>query len=147
MIVGKIMMLISARKLRSILIGLLSIRGSKPSGEDAPGVERVTLLSGGRRPQSLCALGQRQEVVLPDWFALGTEAEAALNDIRARWPQWQLRSPAQAGFHIWHESGGRIEGDSKKLEGVPDSELVDEAKRLAAAADFLDGDSGLSRRR
>jgi hypothetical protein len=58
---------------------------------------------------------------------LGTEAEAALNHIRARWPQWQLRSPAQAGFHIWHESGGRIEGDSKKLEGVPDSELVGEA--------------------
>jgi hypothetical protein len=41
MIVGKTMMLISARKLRSILIGLLSIRGSKPNGEDAPRVERL----------------------------------------------------------------------------------------------------------
>ena len=75
-----------------------------------------------------------------DGLALGAEAEAVLNDIRARWPQWQLRPPDQAGFHVWHGSGGRIEGDSKKLEGVPDSELVGEAKRLAAAADFLDGD-------
>ena len=75
-----------------------------------------------------------------DGFALGAEAEEVLNSICTRWPQWQLRPPAQAGFHIWHESGGRIEGDSKKLEGVPDSGLVTEAKRLAAAADFLDGD-------
>jgi hypothetical protein len=41
MIVGKTMMLISARKLRSILIALLSICGSKPNSEDAPGVERL----------------------------------------------------------------------------------------------------------
>jgi hypothetical protein len=76
-----------------------------------------------------------------DGFVIGAEAEAVLKDIRARWPQWQLRPPAQAGFHVWHESGGRIEGDPKKLDGVPDSELVGEAKRLATAADFLDGDN------
>jgi hypothetical protein len=76
-----------------------------------------------------------------DGFVLGTEAERVLNEIRGRWPQWQLRPPAHAGFHIWHESNARIEGDSKKLDGVPDSALVGEAKRLAAMADFLDGDN------
>ena len=76
-----------------------------------------------------------------DGFALDVESEGVLNDIRERWPQWEVRPPAQAGFHIWHEHGSRIEGDSKKLEGVPDNELVREAKHLAAAADFLDGDN------
>jgi hypothetical protein len=75
-----------------------------------------------------------------DGFALSTEAKAVLSDIRACWPKWQLRSPAQAGFHLWHSSSHRIEGDSKKLEGVPKGALVAEAKRLAAAANFLDGD-------
>jgi predicted DCC family thiol-disulfide oxidoreductase YuxK len=76
-----------------------------------------------------------------DGLALGAEAEAVLHDIRARWPEWQLRPPAQAGFHVWHGSGGYIEGDSKKLEGLPDGELVSETKRLAASAAFLDGDN------
>jgi hypothetical protein len=39
LIVSETMMLISARKIRSILIGLLSIHGSKPNDEAAPGVE------------------------------------------------------------------------------------------------------------
>lgn len=74
-------------------------------------------------------------------FALGAEAEAVLQRIRARWPQWQLRPPAQAGFHVWHESGYRNPGGSEKLDGVPDVELVAESKRLAAAADLRDGDN------
>jgi hypothetical protein len=76
-----------------------------------------------------------------DGFTLGAEAATVLNGIRGRWPQWQLRPPAQAGFHVWLESSWKDKGDSKKLEGLSDGELVGETKRLAAAADFLDGNS------
>jgi len=74
-------------------------------------------------------------------FELSAEAKSLLKDIRARWPNWQLRPADQAGFHVWHSAGGRMVGDSEKLQGVADSQLVAEAKKIAAAADFLDGDS------
>jgi hypothetical protein len=73
-------------------------------------------------------------------FELGAEADAILKDIRTRWPKWQLKPADQAGFHVWHSSGSSIVGDAAKLLGVPDSQLVAEAKKVAAVADFLDGD-------
>jgi hypothetical protein len=76
-----------------------------------------------------------------DGFDLGADAATMLKEIRTRWPQWQLWPTEQAGFHVWHESGSRIEGDSGKLQGAPDDKLVIEAKKAAAAADFLDGDA------
>lgn len=73
-------------------------------------------------------------------FVLSAEAEAVLSDIRSRWPQWQLRSADHAGFSIWHGEVHEIKGNSQKLQGIPESDLVSEAKRLAAAGDFLEGD-------
>jgi hypothetical protein len=73
-------------------------------------------------------------------FDLGAAA-SLLNDIRSRWPEWKLRPEEQAGFHMWHESGPRrITGDADKLDNASDKELVPAAKRIAASADFLDGD-------
>lgn len=74
-------------------------------------------------------------------FELDAEAEAVLKDIHTRWPNWQLRPADQAGFHVWVGSGSTVVGDAGKLQGVADSELVAAAKKVAAAADFLDGDS------
>lgn len=76
-----------------------------------------------------------------DGFDLGAEGETIMKDIRVRWPKWQLRPAEQAGFHIWHGSGGFIIGDSGKLQGVPDGQLVSKAKKAAAEADFLEGDA------
>jgi hypothetical protein len=73
-------------------------------------------------------------------FNLGGTA-SLLNDIRRRWPKWELRPEEQAGFHVWHESGPRwIASDADKLENVSDGELVSAAKRIAASDKFLDGD-------
>jgi hypothetical protein len=72
---------------------------------------------------------------------LGKKAKAVLDEIRQRWPTWKLRPPEQAGFHIWSGGGRYVESDSSKLRGVPDDRLVSEAKKLADAADFLEGDS------
>jgi hypothetical protein len=74
-------------------------------------------------------------------FEIGAEAEAVLKDIQARWPKWQLRPAEQAGFHVWLGSGSTVVGDAEKLQDVPDVELVATAKKIAAAADFLDGDN------
>jgi hypothetical protein len=74
-------------------------------------------------------------------FELSADAVTTLNDIRSRWPNWQTRPAEQAGFHVWHSSESRIEGDSGKLQSVPDDQLVTEAGKIAAASDFLDGDS------
>jgi hypothetical protein len=75
-------------------------------------------------------------------FSIGTEAKKLLTDIRTRWPQWQPKPAEQAGFLIWQESGtSELGGDTDKLKGVEDSELVAEARRIAAAANFRDGDS------
>jgi len=76
-----------------------------------------------------------------DKLHLSAEADAVLKGIRVRWPNWELRPGEQAGFHIWHSGVSHIEGDPTKLQDVADTDLVDEAKKAAAAADFLDGDS------
>jgi hypothetical protein len=76
-----------------------------------------------------------------DGFDIGSEAREVLADIHARWPQWRPKPPEQAGFHIWHESGERkLGGDTDKLVGVADNELVVEARKITAAADFMEGD-------
>jgi hypothetical protein len=72
---------------------------------------------------------------------LGAGAQAVLNDIRTRWPQWELGPQEQAGFHLWHEGRRAIVGDPAKLKDVPDNQLVDEAKKVADSAGFLDGDA------
>ena len=72
---------------------------------------------------------------------LSAEAETVLKDIRARWPQWQLKPAEQVGFHVWHSSGSAVVGDAEKLDGVADDQLVAEANKIAATADFLDADN------
>ncbi len=74
-------------------------------------------------------------------MTLGPDTQTVLNDIRKRWPQWELRPQEQAGFHIWQESSSAIVGDPEKLKDVRDDQLVDEAKKVAEAADFLEGDA------
>lgn len=75
-----------------------------------------------------------------DGLKLSNQAKSVLDEIKIKNPSWVLRPPEQAGFHIWHTSGGRIVGDHQKLKDVPVENLVDEAKRLADEADFMDGD-------
>jgi len=76
-----------------------------------------------------------------DGFDIGSKANKLLAEIRARWPQWQPKPPEQAGFHIWFEGVREIRGDPDKLKGVADGELVAEARKIAAAAGFMGGDS------
>lgn len=71
---------------------------------------------------------------------LGTDAQAMLDDIRKRWPNWELRPKEQAGFRIWHEDSRDIVGDIAKLNDVPDSQLVSTAKRVLDEADYRSGD-------
>jgi hypothetical protein len=82
-------------------------------------------------------LGDLQRSGVP----LSPGANAMLADIRKRWPNWQLRPPEQAGFHIWTEGSSAIVGDLDKLQGVSDAHLVAEAKRIADRADFMEGDA------
>ncbi|MGJ0395381.1 MAG: hypothetical protein ACR65U_04020 [Methylocystis sp.] len=77
-----------------------------------------------------------------DRFDIGEEAGDLLKEIGAREPTWRPRPAEQIGFHIWQESNtSHIAGDADKLRGVPDDQLVAEAKKIAAATDFLDGDN------
>jgi hypothetical protein len=76
-----------------------------------------------------------------DGFDIGREANKLLVEIRIRWPQWQPKPAEQAGFHVWHEGPREIRGDPEKLRGVADNELVAEARKIIAAADFMEGDS------
>lgn len=72
---------------------------------------------------------------------LGVDAQAMLDDIRKRWPDWELRPKDQAGFHIWHEGSSAIVGDPARLSGIPDAQLISAAKKAADEADFLEGDA------
>lgn len=73
---------------------------------------------------------------------LGTHAQAVLDDIRRRWPKWELQPKEQAGFHIWQEGvSSAIVGDPARLRGVPDPQLVAAAKKAGDEADFLEGDA------
>jgi hypothetical protein len=77
-----------------------------------------------------------------DGFDIGTAGQKLLAEIKTRYPQWQPKPAEQMGFHVWHESGPRaIASDVDKLKNVADSQLVAEAKEIAAKADFLDGDN------
>jgi hypothetical protein len=71
---------------------------------------------------------------------LSEQSKSVLAEIKKINPEWQLRPSEQAGFHIWHEGGGFIIGNSQKLQNVPVGSLVDEAKKLADTADFMAGD-------
>jgi hypothetical protein len=82
-------------------------------------------------------LGDLQRVGLD----LTEKSKALFKEIAERWPQWQLRPPEQAGFHIWHEGVSRIVGDPEKLKDVTDDDLVAAAEKAAAEADFLEGDA------
>lgn len=74
-------------------------------------------------------------------IVLSAASEDLLQQIRTRYPHWQLKPSEQAGFHIWHESSYGIVGDPAKLESVPDGELVSEAQKIAERADFMEGDA------
>jgi hypothetical protein len=77
-----------------------------------------------------------------DGFDIGAAGRTLLANISVRYPEWKPKPPEQAGFHVWHESGWRdVVGDADKLKNVPDSKLVSEAKKVAANADFRDGDN------
>jgi hypothetical protein len=78
-----------------------------------------------------------------DGFDIGREAKKLLAELHARWPHWEQKPAERAGFHIWFEGGGprQLVDNADKLNGIADSELVNEAGRLAAAADFMEGDS------
>jgi hypothetical protein len=72
---------------------------------------------------------------------LSAEANATLREIRERWPQWTLRSEERTGFHMWLSSSHGVVGDPTKLQNIADDELVAEAMRIDATADFGEGDS------
>jgi hypothetical protein len=72
---------------------------------------------------------------------LGRQARAVLEEVRTRWPQWELRPAEQAGFHIWTEGASGIVGDPAKLGGISDDELVSAAKEAADTAGFMEGDA------
>lgn len=81
-------------------------------------------------------------VMSGEGIEIGPEAEKMLADISERWPQWQPKPSEQAGFHIWHESDFREpHGGADKLKDVPDNELVAKARKIAAAAAFMEGDT------
>jgi hypothetical protein len=72
---------------------------------------------------------------------LGAHAQAVFDDIRKRWPDWELRPKKLAGFHIWHEGSRAIVGNPAKLSAVPDAQLIAAAKKVADEAGFLEGDA------
>jgi hypothetical protein len=71
---------------------------------------------------------------------IGKKGAELLKRIRARRPDWQMRPPEQAGFHVWTTGAGYVRGDDSRFAEIPDMELVAKARELAAAADFLQGD-------
>ncbi|MCK1698772.1 hypothetical protein [Bradyrhizobium sp. 144] len=80
-----------------------------------------------------------------DGVDIGPEAGRLLVEIRERWPQWEPKPAEQAGFHVWHESGdSKVTDDNDKLKDIADGELVAEARKIAATAGFMDGDSWYS---
>jgi hypothetical protein len=74
-------------------------------------------------------------------FTLHVDARKVLDDIRMRWPNWELRPRDQAGFHIWQHESTAIVGDPEKLSGVDDADLISAARRAGDQAQFLEGDT------
>lgn len=80
--------------------------------------------------------------MIRDGVDIGPEAGNLLAEIRERWPQWEPKPAEQAGFHVWHESGhSELSDDTDKLKNIAESELVAEARKIAATAEFMRGDS------
>jgi len=54
---------------------------------------------------------------------LSVEAQVMLDEIRKRWPVWELGPKEQAGFHIWHGSSGASfhEGDAWRVRCETDA--------------------------
>ncbi len=75
---------------------------------------------------------------------LSGPTRTTLEDIKKKYPHWELRPAEQAGFHIWSGGVQEIVGDPKKLHSTPVESLLDEAKRLADNDDFLDGNDWLA---
>jgi hypothetical protein len=71
----------------------------------------------------------------------GNDARAMFEDIRKRWPHWELRPVERAGFHIWHEDAHHIVGDAAKLNNVPDAQLISAARRTNDEADLRERDT------
>lgn len=61
---------------------------------------------------------------------LSEESEARLTEIVAVNPQWQAGEGDRDDFNSWSKSSSGSEGDTQLLSGVPDEDLVAEAKRL-----------------
>ncbi|MET3969068.1 hypothetical protein [Bradyrhizobium sp. S3.9.1] len=77
-----------------------------------------------------------------DGVDIGSEAGKLLAEIRERWPQWEPKPAEQAGFHIWQESGdSELSDGTDKLKDIAERELVAEARKIAATAGFMEGDS------
>lgn len=74
-------------------------------------------------------------------ISIGSRATKLLAAIQKRWPDWHPKPAEQIGFHVWHESGFRGRSNSvATLEKLQDSELVSEAKKMAASAPFREDD-------
>lgn len=72
---------------------------------------------------------------------ISVDAQAKLNDIRNRWPDWELRPKERAGSHFWHEDPTYVVDNGTKLREVSDDELISEAKKAADKSSFLGWDS------
>jgi hypothetical protein len=74
-------------------------------------------------------------------FELGADTLTTITEIRERWPNWALKPEERAGFGVWVGSRDGVIGDPTKLQNVADDQIVAEAMRIDAAADFGEGDS------
>jgi hypothetical protein len=72
---------------------------------------------------------------------LGPEASSLLAAIRERHPQWHGREPERAGFAMWHGPVTSVVGDKENLTSTPDHLLIQTARKLAAEASPMEGDS------
>lgn len=73
-------------------------------------------------------------------LTLSRRTRTVLEEVKTRWPLWELRPAKQAGFHVWTEGTSGIVGDPTKLRGISDDELVPAAKRASDTADLMEGD-------
>ena len=80
-------------------------------------------------------LAEMERLQLP----LNAKANGVLQEIRSRWPRWDLRPPEQAGFHIWSESHRAVPHDITTLQEVEDADLVPTAARLATELGPFEG--------
>ena len=72
---------------------------------------------------------------------LGANAQATMRQVRGRWPDWTLGPEEQTGFGTWTRTERGVVGDPTKLQNIADDQVVAEAMRIDATADFGEGDS------